>query len=117
MNFEFSTARFKHLNWKFRLRSFLDGKSLLTKKEALSHHDCELGHWLDNRGKAQYGHLPHMPELRQCHIQLHEQVHKIIELRNKGLRVEAEGAFQELNQLSDQLILLLDKTEEEAPNL
>ncbi len=42
---DFVSARIKHLNWKVRLRLFLDGIETMTQEQAVSHKDCDLGKW------------------------------------------------------------------------
>ncbi len=76
-SFDFTQARFKHLNWKFRLRAFLDGKETITKEQAVSHHDCDLGKWLYSTGIEKYKQYSEMHELEKIHELLHLQIKKI----------------------------------------
>jgi methyl-accepting chemotaxis protein len=109
---DFALARSKHLNWKTKLRSFLDGGHALTETQALSHKDCELGKWLYSEGLGRYGHLTGMQELEQVHVELHAIVKKVVQLKNAG---NATGAQQELIRLgpvSNKIIALLKDIEQ-----
>lgn len=108
---DFSQARFKHLNWKFRIRAFLDGKETLTKEQAVSHYDCDLGKWYYSKGKAVYGYLPEMQEFEREHEKLHLLVKQIVEEKNKGNMKESEQLYNQLLQTSDNIIRLLEAAE------
>ena len=43
---DFALARSRHLDWKDKLKSFLEGRGTLSEAEATSHKHCELGKWL-----------------------------------------------------------------------
>ncbi len=108
---DFSQARFKHLNWKFRIRAFLDGKETLTKEQAVSHRDCDLGKWYYSRGKAVYGYLPEMQEFEREHEKLHLLVRQIVDEKSKGNIKGSEQLYEKLLQTSDNIIRLLETAE------
>lgn len=108
---DFSQARFKHLNWKFRLRNFLDGKETLTTDQALSHRHCDLGKWFYAEGKAKYGHLPSMQKFEIAHEKLHNTIKQIQQLKTVGEVAQAEVCYQELTKTSDTIVRLLDEAE------
>ncbi|NOZ38589.1 MAG: hypothetical protein GXP11_11155 [Gammaproteobacteria bacterium] len=56
---DLSAAKAAHLNWKTRLRDFLDGKASLSMEEAVSHHDCKFGKWYFSEGLEKYSHPRH----------------------------------------------------------
>jgi methyl-accepting chemotaxis protein len=109
--FDFSQARFKHLTWKFRLRSFLDGKESMTSDQAVSHTHCDLGKWFYSEGKEKYGHLPSIQAFESVHKDLHDSVILIIELKLKGNTAAAEKEYKELVKISDHIIELLNQAE------
>lgn len=109
--FDFSQARFKHLNWKFRIRAFLDGKETLPAQQATEHQHCELGHWFYKEGKFKYGHLVSMQNFEVEHEKMHEFVRLIIELKSENRLNEAEKLYKELLKTSDVVIHLLDQAE------
>ena len=112
MALDFAVARFKHLDWKRRLRSFLDGRYTLTKAQATSHKDCELGKWLYAEGLKKYGHLAGMQELEQTHVELHAIVKKVVQLKNAGNADAAQQEFSRLAPVSDKVIKLLNAVEQ-----
>jgi methyl-accepting chemotaxis protein len=111
MNIDFTTARFKHLNWRFRIKSFLDGKETLTKEQALSHTDCDLGKWFYAVGKVKYGHLSIIQELERLHVELHAQISEIIRLSHLGEDVRAHELYWQMSDTSEKLMTCLDEAE------
>ncbi|MBI4945371.1 MAG: CZB domain-containing protein [Bacteroidetes bacterium] len=108
---DFSTARFKHLNWKFRIRNFLDGKETLTAEQAVSHHHCDLGKWFYAEGKVKYGHLPSMQAFEVEHEKLHTTVKEIQQAKTKGELAKAEGLYKDLTKMSDKIVGYLTEAE------
>jgi len=113
---DFSVARFKHLNWKFRIRNFLDGKEVLTKEQAVSHQHCELGKWYYAEGKRKYGHLSSMQIFEAEHEALHAKIKEILEMKSIGKIAEAENAYKELLKISDSVVKQLDAAEASIKN-
>lgn len=108
---DFSQARFKHLNWKFRIRAFLDGKETLTRAQALSHKDCDLGKWFYSEGLKKYGHLKEMQEFEKEHTKLHQVIKEITMLKGARDINAAEVKYAELLKVSDRVIAYLDEAE------
>ncbi len=109
---DFSAAKSAHLAWRARLRGFLDGKSSLKREEAVSHHDCVLGHWYYQEGLQQFGHLPDMQAIEKPHEEMHQLIKQIIQLKESGEREEAERLYERVAPLSSQIIQLLNRVEE-----
>lgn len=108
---DFSAARFKHLNWKFRIRNFLDGKETLTADQAVSHQHCDLGKWFYAEGKAKYGHLPSMQAFETEHEKLHSTVKAIQQSKTNGDVDKAEELYQDLIKMSDKIVGYLTEAE------
>ncbi len=111
---DLSAARAAHLNWKTRLRSFLDGKESLTMDEAVSHRHCKFGKWYYSEGLALYGHLPALQAVEKPHEQLHKLVRTIIEHKERGDLQQAEEAYQDLARVSETIVQFLNETEQQA---
>lgn len=111
---DLSAMKTAHLAWKGRLRAFLDGKATLTAKEASSHRDCVLGKWYYGEGLKELGHLQEMKEVEHPHERLHNTIHEIIELRAAGKHKEAEQAYERVEPLSQEVVLLLNSIERSA---
>ena len=111
---DFSQARFKHLNWKFRLRSFLDGQETLTKEQAVSHKDCDLGKWMYGGGIEKYKQHKEMQDLEKVHETLHKTIKSIVELKGKGDKTGAETEYKKVESISGQIIGYLDALEKKV---
>ncbi|HHI75584.1 MAG TPA: chemotaxis protein, partial [Gammaproteobacteria bacterium] len=109
--FDFFAARTAHLAWRQKIRDFLDGRKALTHAEAVSHRDCALGKWLYSQGLAQYGHIEEMQVMEQRHERLHAVIREIIDLKEAGRAQDAEQRFAEIEQLSGEIVGLLQKVE------
>jgi len=107
----FMKARSAHLAWKGKIRGFLDGVIQMDAKQAVSHHDCVLGQWLDKEGRQQFKHLPQMKELDHVHEQMHTLIKEIVALKHDGKVEQAEQRFEEIEPLSHQVVALLNKLE------
>ncbi|MDI9340554.1 MAG: CZB domain-containing protein [Sediminibacterium sp.] len=106
--FDFLMAKQKHLSWKFRIKSFLDGEEALTLDQAVSHTDCDLGKWLYDKGFERYKHLSDMKELENIHITLHQEIKNAITLKGRGNPAEAQKAYERIVPISDRIVVLLD---------
>jgi methyl-accepting chemotaxis protein len=113
-NINFAQIRFKHLQWKSRLRDFLDGKSALTEEQAVSHKDCDLGKWYYAEGLANFGHIKEMQELDGIHADLHRVVKDIVVLKNSGNSAKAEQEFEKIGPISQEIIGLLNEIEKQV---
>ena len=110
----FATIRFKHLQWKSRLRDFLDGKHALTDEQAVSHHDCDLGKWYYGEGLQRFGHIREMKELDGIHAELHNTVREIVTLMNTGDAEKAEEKFERIGPISGEIVELLNRIEKQV---
>ena len=111
---DLSAAKSAHLNWKVRLRSFLDGKGSLTEAEAVSHHDCAFGKWYYGEGMRKFGHIAELKEVEAPHAELHATIKDIVKARNGGDAATAEKLYGNVDQLSRRIVALLDAAERKA---
>jgi len=111
---DLSAAKAAHLNWKTKLGSFLDGKSTLSKEQAVSHHHCEFGKWYYSDGLKNFGHLQAMKDVEDPHEQLHELIRMIIDMKTNGQISEAEQAYQNVASISEKIVGLLSAAEQQA---
>jgi chemotaxis protein histidine kinase CheA len=111
---DFASARSKHLLWRTRLRSFLDGEGTLTVAEASSHKDCALGKWLYSSGLQQFGKLPEMQQLENLHQQFHGAVREVISLKTSGDTARSERELTRVESLSAQIVSLLTGLERQT---
>jgi len=111
-SFDFEAAREAHLGWKKRVADFLDGKSVLTEAQAVSHHDCVLGKWYYGEGTQKYGSYPEMKEMEAPHAELHGLIREIVRLKRAGDIQGAEAQFRRIGPLSERIVGLLDGLEQ-----
>jgi len=111
---DLSSAKAAHLNWKTRLRSFLDGQSDLTMDQAVSHHHCDFGKWYYSEGLQKFGSLNSIVEVEAPHAELHDLIKTIIEQKESGDLAAAERSYQQVDLISSEIVKLLDAAEREA---
>jgi methyl-accepting chemotaxis protein len=111
---DLSAAKAAHLNWKTKLRSFLDGKSTLSQEQAVSHHHCDFGKWYYSEGLQQFGNLQPLVDVEQPHKELHELIRQIITAKKNGQNEEAERLYQNVAVLSERIVGLLNEAERQA---
>ena len=110
----FTKARNAHQAWKGKIRGFLSGAIEMDENQAVSHHDCVLGQWLDAEGREQYRHLEEMQELDLVHERMHGVIREILQIKHAGQHQEAEALAEQIAPLSDRVISLLDEIERRA---
>lgn len=111
---DLSAAKAAHLNWKTRLRKFLDGKEALSEAEAVSHRHCKFGKWYYSDGLEKFGHLDAIRRVEDPHEQLHELIRIIIDFKNANRHEEAESAYARVDEISNEIVSLMDQAEAEA---
>lgn len=110
--FDFEAAKSAHLAWKARVRSFLQGDtSAITKKQACSHKECQLGKWYYSDGMNKYKNSKEFQSIEAPHARLHEIIKEIIGLHERNKLNEADELYEELSAASDEIVRLLDETE------
>ena len=111
---DFGELRFKHLQWRSRLRDFLDGKESLTESQAVSERDCALGKWYYAGGLEKFRDIPEMKQIERPHSELHKTVKEIMDLKNSGNIKEAEKAYKKIGPLSSEIVSLLNIIEKKV---
>jgi methyl-accepting chemotaxis protein len=112
-NLDFFAARSAHLAWKMRLRDFLDGKIIMDAHEVASHRDCLLGKWLYGFAKQEYGEMPEMHEMERVHEEMHGLLKEVVAMKNEGRVAEAEEKYESVGPMSEKVIHLLRKVEDQ----
>ncbi|MFW5796028.1 MAG: methyl-accepting chemotaxis protein [Alkalispirochaeta sp.] len=107
----FATIRFKHLQWKSRLRGYITGDRMIDRSEAVSDRECALGEWYFGPGLERFGDLPAMKRIEEPHRQLHLLVREIMDLTDAGDRAGAFRKLDELGPLSEEIVELLHEVE------
>jgi methyl-accepting chemotaxis protein len=108
---------FKHIRWKSKLKSFLDGKGGLTLEQATSYKDCGLGKWLYPEGLNKYGNISDVHKLEKVHKDLHDTVRSVISLKNSGDDEGAEREYQKISSMSDEVVSLLNDIQKQVDSM
>ncbi len=111
---DLSAAKAAHLNWKTRLRSFLDGEATLTLEQAVSHRHCDFGKWYYSEGLKNFGHLRPMIEVEKPHEELHKLIKEIIQFKSNHENQKAENSYLKVASLSEKIVSHLNKAEQDA---
>jgi methyl-accepting chemotaxis protein len=111
---DLAAAKSAHLNWKTRLRAFLDGQATLTEAEAVSHQDCTFGKWYYGEGLKTFGHIQELHDVEEPHAELHRTIKEIVRARNAGDQATAERLYAGVASLSSRIVALLDAAEAKA---
>nr|CRH04714.1 Conserved protein of unknown function. High conserved in MTB [Candidatus Magnetococcus massalia] len=107
---DLSVARMLHLDYEFQLEKAIQTRKIsrvIGSKIHVSHHQCELGIWLDRFGQARYSHFPEMEPLITHHKHFHayaEQAMRAIKLMEDE---QAGKAYQQVKGESKELIYLM----------
>ena len=111
---DLSGAKSAHLNWKTRLRSFLDGKATLTEAEAVSHQQCAFGKWYYSEGMKNFGHIQELRDVEEPHAELHRTIKEIVKAMKAGDKAGAEKLYANVEGISKRIVALLDIAESKA---
>jgi methyl-accepting chemotaxis protein len=111
---DLTSAKSAHLNWKVRLRSFLDGKASLTEEEAVSHQHCAFGKWYYSEGIKNFGHIQELRDVEKPHAELHQTIKEIVKAMKAGDKAGAERLYANVESISKQIVALLDIAESKA---
>lgn len=108
---DLSSAKSAHLNWKVRLRSFLDGRATLTEEEAVSHQQCSFGKWYYSEGMQQFGQIQELRDVEKPHAELHQIIREIVRAMKAGDKETAERLYSKVDGLSKRIVALLEAAE------
>ena len=91
---DFADAIRAHVEWKLRLRMFLDGQGEVMKSDLVARDDvCELGRWLHGEGRL-YATDPSYPELKEAHAQFHQVAAEVLTAAERGDKRGAEARLE-----------------------
>ncbi|WP_172967701.1 methyl-accepting chemotaxis protein [Hydrogenovibrio sp. JE_KL2] len=115
-NLDFEDAKQKHRAWNVKLENLMSGlKTDINKETARRNDQCALGKWLIGDGKK-YSHIPQMQQLVENHNQMHMEVGKTLDAYDIGDKETAATHKNKVQQISHQIIALLDAVETEVKN-
>ncbi|MBI9051703.1 MAG: MCP four helix bundle domain-containing protein [Anaerolineaceae bacterium] len=106
-----------HLRWVDRLNDMVAGKVSYTEDQLGSHHNCILGKWYYGRGSIDFGTAAAFQLLEDPHIRLHKEVVKTVQFFNQNNIEMATQSIAIIEEVSREIVNLLDQMEEQAKKL
>lgn len=112
---QFLTMIEAHLNWKAKIRKFIDGADIgVTVDTASDHTACILGKWYYGTEGQNLMHLPLMKQLGEEHAQMHALIRTIMEAFDIDDFETVESAIDKMDAQSDKVVALLNQLIDET---
>ncbi len=108
--FALNNGKHTHLEWKNRIRSFLDDTSTLTL-EQVSHHLCDFGQWYDSAAARQFMDVPAMAAIEKPHEELHRTLSEVVRLKEQNRPSEAEALYGDVVRLCEEIVGHIEEAE------
>ncbi|GEN31635.1 methyl-accepting chemotaxis protein [Cerasibacillus quisquiliarum] len=103
-----------HLLWKWRIYNMLIGIEDLKAEQVGSHEACNLGRWYYGDLPEQIKSKPAYKALETPHIAVHNCARKAAECYVRGDVLEAQQAFERLQDASQEVVTLLKQLKEQV---
>lgn len=115
-------AKIDHILYKSRAYNSILSLNLILKK--LSAHECNLGNWYDNEGKARFSHTSSYPKIAAPHTIVHQNANVNISYLDKDAEVNTItnadtilDNFEVMENASEELFTLMDSMLKESQKL
>ena len=106
-------AETDHMVWVDRVRAHLAKETSIDPSKIADYHSCRLGTWYYGEGKDACGELPSFAALEAIHEKLHSHGKDAVLNQDAGEIVEAEAAFNQMKEVSKEIIRLLGNVRDE----
>ncbi len=103
-------AKSDHRIFLGRIENALDGLITLDPKALADHTQCRFGKWYLNEGNKLLGHLSSFKAIDEPHKKFHEFTKACISAYNAGKKEEAKKIFEEMEEISEEIVNLLETT-------
>lgn len=90
------------------VHSFADSQPVQSKSIP-DHTSCSFGKWLRSHGSSMYSDLPEFIEITYIHERIHLLTYEALESLNHGDRSQADKVLNEIESISHNMVMLLDK--------
>jgi len=97
-----------HRDWVEKIAACLRGEIKIDDKELKDHHFCRLGKWYYTNGVRYFGENEEFKKLESPHEKIHSLGKQIIYLYNNGQQKDAERLFEEIQDISKEVIADLE---------
>lgn len=110
-SFDFAAARRAHRQWRVNIRAYINDIAIdFDHNTAADGTACALGKWIYGLGK-EYQHIPSYQKLEKIHLEMHDFIGKIMQMKDQGRVAEANQAMAKLKDESNFVIELIDQLE------
>jgi methyl-accepting chemotaxis protein len=107
-------AKTDHRVFVGKIGSCLSGDSVLDPSKLPDHHSCRFGKWYDTEGVRRCGSLPSYKSIDGPHEKIHVMAKEAVAACNAGDKEKARRLYHEMENISDQIVSLLDGIKREC---
>ncbi len=107
-------AKTDHRVFVNKIGACLKGEMQLDPSQLPDHHGCRFGKWYDSEGRESCGTLPSYKRIDEPHAKIHELGKEALRAYYSGDKAKAEKIYKEIEDLSDQIVSLLDGIKREC---
>ena len=108
------TAKADHVQFVNRIGLCLDGKEHIQSESLPDHHNCRFGKWYESNGKDLCSMSPSYRLIIEPHEKMHRMAKDVVALCNRGDRNEAEKVLTQVEDISSEIVALLDNVKTEC---
>jgi len=110
-------AKTDHRIFVNKLGSCVRGGKKIDAAQLPDHHNCRFGKWYDTEGKSMCGHTPSFRAIDAPHERIHQLAREAAAACNGDDKQKATKIYNEMEQISDQIVHLLDAIKSECSNI
>jgi methyl-accepting chemotaxis protein len=107
-------AKSDHRVFVGKIASCLKGDMKIEPSQLPDHHNCRFGKWYFSEGMQMCGTLPSFKSLDEPHAKIHQLGKEALKACSAGDKARAESIYKEMEDLSDQIVSLLDGIKREC---
>ena len=108
------TAKSDHVLFVNRIERCLEGKENIQPDALSDHTSCRFGKWYFSAGKELCSRAPSFQTINAPHERIHRLAKQAVALRNAGDLAQAEQVMQEIEDISGEIVQLLDNVKNEC---
>nr|MDA8085158.1 methyl-accepting chemotaxis protein [Nitrospiraceae bacterium] len=101
-------AKNDHKNFVEKIASCVDGKKTMTASQLPDHHSCRFGKWYYKEGQALCSGMSSYKLIEDPHEKIHRLAKDALTQTQMGDREKADRSFNELKNVSQQMLGMLD---------
>lgn len=107
-------AKSDHRVFMSKIDSCLHGNATIDPSQLPDHHACRFGKWYDGEGRDKYSNLPSYKMIGEPHAKIHALAKEALKACASGDKARAESIYKEMENISDQIVSLLDGIKREC---